>query len=312
MTEPRSSRDAPPSPALMFAVLAAGVLAIASSAPIIRAIVTRSGAHGPSGSVSIAAARMGLASLLLAPGWWMAHRRGDRGPERAATLLAGASLALHFASWISSLSFTTMAASTVIVTTNPVWVALVTAARERRWPSRATLLGVSLSLIGAVILALGDASSSATASNPLLGDLLALVGAWAATGYYLASRRAQSRGASLATTAPAVYTTAALVLLPIALAWGDLPALAAVRVAPWVLALALVPQLIGHTAFHWAMKHRSPTAVTTVILLEPVGAATIAAVAFNERPSATTLLGALVLLVGVWRTASADEGTVAA
>jgi drug/metabolite transporter (DMT)-like permease len=109
-----------------------------------------------------------------------------------------------------------------------------------------------------------------------------------------------------------VYTTAALVLLPIALVWGDLPALAALRVAPWVLALALVPQLIGHTAFHWAMKHRSPTAVTTVILLEPVGAATIAAVAFNERPSATTLLGALVLLVGVWRTASADEGTVAA
>lgn len=296
----------------MFAVLAAGVFAIASSAPIIRAISAKASLHGPSGSVTIAAARMTLASLLLAPSWWLARRRGDKAPETAPTLLAGLALALHFASWISSLSFTTMAASTVIVTTNPVWVALVTVVRERRWPSRATLLGLSLSLLGAVILALGDARASDAARSPLLGDALALVGAWAATGYYLASRRAQERGAGLSTTAPAVYSVAALVLLPIALALGDLGALARRDVAGWVVALAVLPQLVGHTAFHWAMKYRSPTAVTTVILLEPVGAAIIAAGAFGERPSLVTLLGASVLLVGVWRTASADAGTVGA
>lgn len=311
MSDARSAREAP-SPWLMFAVLAAGVFAIASSAPIIRAISAKAALHGPAGSVTIAAARMTLASLLLAPSWWLARRRGDKSPETAPTLLAGVALALHFASWISSLSFTTMAASTVIVTTNPVWVALVTVVRERRWPSRATLLGMSLSLLGAVILALGDARASDAARSPLLGDALALVGAWAATGYYLASRRAQERGAGLSTTAPAVYSVAALVLLPIALAAGDLGALARRDVAGWVVALAVLPQLVGHTAFHWAMKYRSPTAVTTVILLEPVGAAIIAAGAFGERPSLVTLLGALVLLVGVWRTASADAGTVGA
>lgn len=310
MSEP-SRRDAP-SPWLMFAVLAAGVFAIASSAPIIRAISAKASLSGPTGSVTIAAARMTLASLLLAPSWWLARRRGDPQPSLAPTLVAGFALALHFASWISSLSFTTMAASTVIVTTNPVWVAVVTVVRERRWPSRATLVGLGLSLLGAVILALGDARATDAARNPLLGDVLALVGAWAATGYYLASKRAQEQGAGLSTTAPAVYSVAALALLPVALAVGDLRALAASKVVGWVVALAVLPQLVGHTAFHWAMKYRSPTAVTTVILLEPVGAAIIAATAFGERPSLTTLAGALVLLVGVWRTASADAGTVGA
>lgn len=301
-----------PSSLRMLLVLSVGVFAIASSAPIIRTITVGVGLAGPSGSVTIAAARMALASLLLAPGWWMARRRGDSAPSTVATIAAGAALALHFASWISSLSFTTMAASTVIVTTNPVWVAIVTAVRQRRWPSRATITGLVLSLSGAIILAAGDASAGGHASHPLLGDLLALVGAWAATGYYLASRSAQSTGATLSTTAPAVYSAAAALLVPIALLQGNHRALFAAPVAPWVVALAVVPQLVGHTAFHWAMRHRSPTSVTTVILLEPVGAAVIAAIAFGERPSPVTLLGALVLLVGVWRTASADEGTVAA
>lgn len=308
MSERRSTRA--PSGWLMLAVLAAGVFAIASSAPIIRAISMRSGLHGPSGSVTIAAARMALASLLLAPGWYLAARRGERAPLLAPTALAGVALALHFAAWISSLSFTTMAASTVIVTTNPVWVAIVTALRERRWPSRSSVLGLAISLLGALILTFGDASSSRAASSPLLGDGLALIGAWAATGYYLASRRAQREGAGLATTAPAIYTAAALALVPIALVWGQPSALMRGSAAPWVIALAVVPQLIGHTAFHWAMRYRSATSVTTVILLEPVGAATIGVLAFGERPTAVTLLGALVLLVGVWRTASADKGTV--
>lgn len=308
MSDPPSKRA--PSGWWMFAVLTAGVFAIASSAPIIRAISMRSGAYGPSGSVTIAAARMALASALLAPGWYLASRRGERAPRLAPTALAGVALALHFASWISSLSFTSMAASTVIVTTNPVWVALVTAIRERAWPSRASVLGLSISLAGALILTFGDAGSSQTGSNALLGDGLALIGAWAATGYYLASRRAQRDGAGLATTAPAIYTAAALTLVPIALLWGQPSALLRGAVVPWVLALAVVPQLIGHTAFHWAMRYRSATSVTTVILLEPVGAALIGLVAFGEKPTAITLLGALVLLVGVWRTASADKGTV--
>jgi drug/metabolite transporter (DMT)-like permease len=283
-------------------------LASASSAPIIRAITARSGLHGPAGSVAIAAARMTLAALLVAPGLIRARRRGETMPHFTPTLVAGVALALHFSAWISSLSFTTMAASTVIVTTNPVWVAVVTAVTERRWPARAALYGLGLSLAGAVVLAWGDANAGrAVASDPLLGDALALVGAWAATAYYLASRRAQSSGAALSVSAPAVYTVAACALFPFALALGTLPPLLAPKVVGWVLALALVPQLVGHTAFHWAMRHRSPTMVTTVILLEPVGAALIGAVAFGERPSRATLVGAALLLLGVWRTSSAER-----
>lgn len=295
-------------------MLIVGVLSIASSAPIIRAITERAALRGAAGSVAIAAARMTIASLLLAPGWLAARRRQERAPPWGAVLLAGVALALHFAAWISSLSFTTMASSTVIVTTNPVWVAIVTSIARRALPSRRAITGLLLALVGALWIAWGDASAAASiarrASRPLLGDALALVGAWAATAYYLASRRAQERGASLAVVAPSVYTVAAVALAPIALATGALRALIAPWVLPWVLALAVVPQLVGHTAFHWAMRYRSATTVTTVILLELVGAALIGAVAFGERPSTATLVGAAIVLVGVLRTASADEGTV--
>jgi drug/metabolite transporter (DMT)-like permease len=296
-----------PSRARLVSVLAVGVLAIASSAPIIRAITTRAGVSGPAGAVAIAAARMVLASLLLAPGLLAARRRGEAMPSARYTLLAGCALALHFATWISSLSFTTMAASTVIVTTNPVWVALVTAVTTRRAPSRKVTQGLLLALVGAMVLAWADGSrATAQASRPLLGDLLALVGAWAATAYYLASRAAQSRGAKVSATAPAVYAVAALVLAPIALALGAVPSLLRASVIPWVLLLAALPQLVGHTAFLWAMNHRSPTAVTTVILLEPVGAAALGALAFGERPTGPALLGAGLLLLGVGRTATAE------
>jgi drug/metabolite transporter (DMT)-like permease len=303
--------ERPPSAARLTAVLAVGVLAIASSAPIIRELSARSGLRGPSGSVAIAAARMTVASLFVLPGLLAARRRGERPPRLGATLFAGVALALHFASWISSLSFTTMAASTVIVTTNPVWVALVTALRTRRAPSRATALGLALSLAGALILAWGDAGSTASAPAPLLGDALALVGAWAATAYYLASKRAQADGASVGVAAGAVYCVAALALAPVALAAGTVGPLFTRAAAPWVLALAALPQLVGHTAFLWAMRHKSPTVITTVILLEPVGASILGLIAFGERPSWTTLAGAAVLLVGVWRTASAEVDTVA-
>ncbi len=300
-----------PSPARLWLVLSVGVLAIASSAPIIRAITERSGVAGPAGAIAIAAARMVLASALFLPGLLAARRRGDTMPLTVPTLLAGCALALHFATWISSLSFTTMAASTVIVTTNPVWVALVTALSTRRAPSRAATQGLGLALLGALILAWADGSrGGASGSRPLLGDALALLGAWSATGYYLASRAAQSRGATVSATAPAVYTVAAVVLAPIALALGAIPPLLRASVVPWVLLLAALPQLVGHTAFLWAMNHRSPTTITTVILLEPVGAAVLGAVFFGERPSALSLAGAALLLLGVWRTARAEADTV--
>ncbi|MBL8682811.1 MAG: DMT family transporter [Myxococcales bacterium] len=312
-----SGEAATASTARVVMVLTAGVLAIASSAPIIRAITERTGLRGPAGSVAIAAARMVLASLLVAPTLVAARRRGERAPRPAPTLFAGAALALHFATWISSLSFTSMAASTVIVTTAPVWTALHASFVKRRWPPRATVFGLALALTGACVLALGDAlstsaSAARTGASALFGDLLALVGAWSATAYYLASQRARSDGATLGVTAPAVYAVSAVVLAPIALATGSVAPLVQRSAAPWVLALAVIPQLVGHTAFHWAMKYRSATSVTTVILLEPVGAAIIGAVAFGERPSATTLAGAALLLIGVWRTSSADEGTVSA
>ncbi|MDP3275934.1 MAG: DMT family transporter [Deltaproteobacteria bacterium] len=260
--------------------------------------------------MTIAAGRMVFAAVVLLPAALSARRRREKQPPWRLALLAGIALALHFSTWISSLQYTTMAASTVIVTSNPVWVAVIDAIQRRRLPSRLTSLGLTVCMAGALALAWSNNAPSAHASAPLLGNSLALLGAWSATAYYLMGRQAQSSGASLTSMATWIYASAALVLAALSAATGSIQRIGQPGVWPWLLALALVPQLVGHTSFHWAMKHRSATAVTSVILLEPIGATALGFVFFSESPEISTLLSGGVLLLGVWLTTLGERGRV--
>jgi len=107
---------------------------------------------------------------------------------------AGLCLALHFATWITSLSFTSIAASTTLVTTNPVWVALLSWLWLKEKPNALTILGIGVAFGGGVLIALGDTGAVTAGSNPPLGNFLALVGAWMASLYFLLGREAQQRG----------------------------------------------------------------------------------------------------------------------
>lgn len=280
--------SAVPPPWQVVGVLGAAVIAISFAAIFARLAETP--------GVVMAFWRLAFASLLLVPLSVRAWRRTR--PTRAnvrPALLAGALLGLHFATWLSSLSYTTVAASVTLVTTTPLWVALISWARGRR-PRGGALLGIGLAMVGGAVIGLGDVRGG---SDPLLGDLLALVGAMAAAGYFLAGRAAQRAGLGLNAYVGVAYGTAAMVLAPFPWLFGQAYLGWPADTWLWILLMALAPQMVGHTGLNYAARHVDPTLVTTVTLLEPVGSSLLALALFAEVPGPLVLLGAPVLLAGL-------------
>ncbi|WP_038055366.1 DMT family transporter [Thermus amyloliquefaciens] len=284
-----------PSGLQIAAVLLLGILAISFGSILVRLALAVSGDKSLAFSLVMSAGRMGLAALLLAPGWRTLPQSRAGVPY---ALAAGAFLALHFAFWITSLSYTSVAASTALVTTNPVWVTLFGWLFFREAPSPLTLLGVGVALLGGLLIGLGDAQGG-SGSQPLLGDALALLGAVAASLYFLLGREAQRRGLSILEYVRIAYTAAAMVLLPLPYLFGGGYGGYPLEVYGYILLMALLPQLLGHTSFNWATRHIPPVLVTLAILFEPVGASLLAFLLFGELPGVQVLLGALVLLLGV-------------
>ncbi len=278
-----------PKPSRVFVILGIGVFAVSLAAIFIRL------AEAP--GVVVAAYRMLIASLLVLPFTVRALRRTPLTRKNLGyTLLAGVFLGIHFASWISSLSYTTVAASVTLVTTNPLWVALFSWLFLGLAPPFTVLLGVLAAVLGGALIGFGDLGGG---SAPLLGDALALLGAIAASAYLLLGRAAQRRGLSLQAYVGVAYSVAALTILPLPFLFGLSYSNYSLETFFWILLLALAPQLVGHTSINYAVKHLDPTIVATTILLEPVGSSLFALILFREVPAGLTLLGAFILLSGV-------------
>lgn len=245
----------------------------------------------------VAAYRLALAALVMLPVTLRSLGRTPiRGRALSLTLLAGLLLALHFATWISSLSFTTVAASVSLAATSPLWAALIAWLVFSVAPTLSVMFGVLLAVAGAAIIGFGDLAGG---SNPLLGDALALIAGAAAAGYLMVGRSVMRLGVNLAAYAGTAYGVAALILLPLPALVG-LPYFAySTESFIWIALLALIPQVIGHTGLNYAARHLSPTLVATTILVEPIGAGLLALWLFAEVPSTGTLIGALVLLLGI-------------
>lgn len=249
-------------------------------------------------SLLIAAGRLALSGLLLSPLLLPLRKTPPQGGALRYAALAGAMLALHFAGFITALSQTTIAAGVTLSSSSPVWIALLSWLwlRERLGPLRFAALLVSLG--GALVIGLSQGDGGAGA-NPLLGNALALASAAAVSVYFLLGRQAQRRGLSAGQFAALSCVTGALVLAPF-------PPLAGVGylghggdVYLYILLIALVPQLVGHTIYTWTMRWVSPTVVSLIMLLIPVLSSLLGYAAFGEVPGAGTALGALVLLGGL-------------
>jgi drug/metabolite transporter (DMT)-like permease len=293
-----------PSRTLPFLVLGVGVVVVSFAAILIRF------AHAEGApSLAIAAVRLTVAAAVLAPFAWLragAEMLRLRRREFGLCVLSGALLAAHFWAWITSLEHTSVASSTALVTTNPLWVALASAIFLRERPGGAAVAGIVLTLAGSVLVFAADASrNSGAEAAPMLGNALALVGAISASGYLLVGRALRAR-ISLTAYIWLAYTSAAMLLVAAAMATGV--SLTSLSGTAWVfmVALALGPQLIGHTTFNWALRRLTATFVAIAILGEPVGSALLAYFIFGEHFSALQFAGFVLLLLGIF-VAARDE-----
>lgn len=266
-------------------VLAVGVVALSFAAILIR--LTSAPA------VTVAAWRMALAALVLVP--WAWPRRAQLTPRGIRlAILAGAFLAVHFVLWIASLRLTTVASSVALVTTNPIFVGLLSLVLGER-PSPGLWQGIVLSVAGGLLIGWGDL---ALGREALLGNLLALLGAVAASAYLLVGRRARLHGTLLPYVTMGYGAAAVLLLgasaasgafLPPGGEWG------------WIVLLALGPQLLGHTSLNWALRRLPAAAVAVAILGEPVGATLWAYLVFGEGPGPVQGVGIALVLLGTFR-----------
>jgi drug/metabolite transporter (DMT)-like permease len=279
-------------------ILVLGVFAVSTAAILIRLASASSGTQSIGFSLFIAASRLTIASLILLPAWRNLEPSQLSPGAIKYGLAAGICLAIHFATWITSLSFTSIAASTTLVTTNPVWVAILSWLWFKEKPTKTTILGIAIALAGGVLIASGDSNISVT-NHPLFGNFLALVGAWMVSLYLLFGREAQRRGLSLGSYVAVAYSTGALVLLPLPLLFGSTYLGYPVAVYLYIFFMAIASQVIGHTTINWAMRWISPTLVTLAILFEPVSSSIFGYFIFKEVPGLLVLIGAIIMLSGV-------------
>jgi drug/metabolite transporter (DMT)-like permease len=274
-----------------------GVLAVATAAILIRL----ADAH----PLALSFWRCALGALALAPFALRARRDAPRldGGQRRQLAGSGVFLAVHFALFISALSYTTVASASVLVAMSPLFVALGAAAFLAEPPSRRTWLGIGLAAGGAVVVGIADAGDTGVAANALLGNVLAFGGAAAVAGYLLIGRAARRR-LPVSVYAAAVYGIAALVLLPVCLLGGV--ALVGYSTGTWLAIVGLVvgPQLLGHTVFNTLLSTVTATVVSVTVLAEPVGATILAALLLDELPAAGFWAGAPLILLGVFLAAT--------
>jgi drug/metabolite transporter (DMT)-like permease len=286
-------------------VILLGIFAVSTASIFIRF------AQENTSSLVIAAYRLTLASIFLAP---IALRRdGDvlrKLSRRQFTLglLSGFLLALHFATWITSLEFTSVASSVVIVTTTPLWVALFSPLFLREPVTRWVTGGLLIALVGGIVIGLSDSCSFAPVSCPdldgllqgraFLGNLLALAGALSGAGYFMIGCSLRAR---LSVTAYIflVYGIAAVTLIGIMLGFGEKPWGFPGETYLWLVLLALVPQLIGHSSFNWALGYLPAAFVSITLLGEPIGTIILAYFLLDETPTPVKLIGAILILTGI-------------
>lgn len=284
---------------LPYAVLAVAVLIVSSAAILVR-FAQREGAS----SLAIAAWRLTIAAAILAPIVMQKCRPHIIAMTRRDWIwgsLAGVFLALHFAAWISSLAYTSVASSTALVSTNPIWIALVSWLVFRERLALWLMFGIAAAIGGSALIFLSDAQHTTTAGgdNAFIGNVLAVIGSFTVCGYLLIGRTIRAT-LSLLPYIWLVYTAAAVTLM--IATWLNGSALAGFSTLAWqcMIGLALGPQLLGHTAFNWALKHVSATFIAIAILGEPIGSALLAWLIFDERFAPLQLAGFCLLLTGIF------------
>jgi drug/metabolite transporter (DMT)-like permease len=298
---------------LPFALFAA-ILAVSTASIFIRF------AQAEAPSLVIAALRLTFATLLLSPVAFTRHLDELKSLTKSEVILgilSGTFLAAHFATWITSLEYTTVASSVVFVATGPLWVALLSPFLLNERMSRAAVVGLLIAILGGTMIGLSDACTwdgglrcpdlaQVLQGRPVWGNFLALIGAWTVSGYLIIGRKLRAR-MSLIPYIFLVYGISATVLLIIMLAAGQSLLGYPAQTYVWILLLAAIPQLIGHSTFNWALGYLPAAFVAVTTLGEPIGSAILAFFLLKETPAPVVILGGILILSGIFLASRSEQ-----
>lgn len=273
-----------------YFALIVGVIAVSASAIFVKF------SEAPSGVIAFY--RLLFSVLLMLPVFLMKYVKElalISGRDWLYATLAGVFLAFHFILWFESLNYTSVASSTVLVTLQPLFAFVGTFLFfKERFSLKAILCAVA-AIVGSVIISWGDFRVSGTA---LFGDILALLACALVTAYLMFGQSVRKR-ISLITYTFVVYSISSIVLLLYVLIVGE--SLYPYPKNEWwnFILLALIPTLLGHSLFNWAIKWISTSIISMAILFEPVGATILAYYLLSEKVLFTQLLGGSIVIVGI-------------
>ena len=303
--DPMENTEKPVKPYQPVAATALGIVFVSTASIFIRF------AQEEASSIVIAAGRLLVASLVLVPIALIRFQEQFKSltrPEWIKGSLSGLFLALHFATWITSLEYTSVASSVVLVTTTPLWVALLSPLILNEAIHRSVFIGLIISVAGGVVVGLGNACSLSLdglacqaqvfSGTAMLGNFLALFGAWMAAGYMLMGRQLRKKLNTVAYGA-LVYGVAAVLLLFVVILRAEPIRSYSAETYFWLLALGLFPQLLGHSLFNWSLKYISAAYVSLTLLGEPIGTILLALIFLQESPSLLEGVGAGLILIGI-------------
>jgi drug/metabolite transporter (DMT)-like permease len=287
--------------------LVIGVFAVSTAAIFIR-LAQAEGAP----SLVLAAARLVVASAVLTPlvlkRRWQELRAVDRS-DLMWMLVGGIVLGLHFATWITSLEYTAVVNSVVLVTTSPLWVALMAPFLLKEKIGRWIILGLMVALGGGLLVGLsGEVGDPPKQHDPLLGNGLALIGAVMAAVYYVIGRRLRVH-LDFILYVWLVYSVGAVILIVTVVVSRQQVFGLSGETYLWMLLMGLVPQLIGHSSFNFALGYLPVAYVSLVTLAEPIGSGLLAIAFLDEWPVMMQLIGSILILIGIV-IASRDRGEI--
>ncbi len=264
-------------------------------------------------SLVIAAGRLSLATLAIFP---FAIRSWKLNPitiskkTLALLILSGVFLGLHFITWVTSLEHTSVASSVVLVTTAPLWVALLSPIFLKEKITKWVLAGLGIALSGAILVGMGGGCEIIDgqlacrglegfwSGEHFYGNVLALMGAIFSGAYLMVGRSVRNK-LSLPVYTTIVYGVASIVLFLIIIFTNTPITGYSPNMYLWVIGMALIPQVIGHTAFNWALKYLSAAYVSIALLGEPIGAVILATLLLKETPGILEIVGGILILLGI-------------
>ena len=297
----------PKKPINPYLLLLIGILAVSTAAILIRLILLEASA------LVIAAYRLALSALISGLLLLISHKSEYTQLNRkdiGLLVLSGVFLSAHFAAWITSLEFISVSSSVILVTTTPLWVALLSPVVLKEKVSSRFYWGMAVAIIGGICIAISSpcrlssvglrcsGSVFERGSQTLWGMALALFGAWMASGYMLIGRKMRLKMDNLSYTT-AVYTVSAIVLILVVILRGEKVLGYSPQIYALFVALAVIPQLLGHSVLNYSLEVLPATVVSMALLGEPIGSTILAVIFLNEIPSTLEIIGGIFILLGI-------------